>query len=86
MKARTIAVGLIILAAALAVIAYTANTVQGRAIPMQSGGGSDGLRWHVVTNPGDSSKTFLIDSLVGETYILAASGDAHSWKKMERGK
>lgn len=83
MKARSIVLGLIVFAAALVLILQWAGSVQAKP-PVQAAG--DAVRWHIITNPGDSSKTFLIDTLVGETYIYSSSGDSFSWKKMERGK
>lgn len=84
MKARKIGALLLVLGVAAGLIGYAASAAQGKPVsPLQGG---DALRWHVVTNPGDSSKTFLVDSLVGETYIFSSSGDSYSWKKMEKGK
>lgn len=83
MKTRAYSFGVLIAVVALAVWAYVATSARAAA-PLQSGG--DALRWHIVTNPSDASKTFLIDSLVGETYLFHATGDTSSWKKMEKTK
>lgn len=41
-------------------------------------------RWVVIAHFADASKTLLLDSTTGESFILTATGDVHSWKKIEK--
>lgn len=65
-------------------VGYSIGTAEGRPSPPLQG--ADAVRWHVVTNPNDPSKTFLVDSLAGETFIFTSSGDSFLWKRIDRGK
>lgn len=51
--------------------------------PAQNG---DAARWQIVTNHADASRTLLLDSATGESFILSAAGDTHSWRRIERAK
>ncbi len=41
-------------------------------------------RWVVIAHFADASKTLLLDSATGESFMLTAMGDTHSWKKIEK--
>ena len=83
MKRRTDSRWFLLVALFCVVLVYSIGAAQGKTPPIQIG---ETNRWQVVTNLSDASKTFLVDTAAGETFIFSSAGDSFLWKRIERAK